>query len=292
MSLPYMPLYIPDYLADTTHLDALESGAYLHLIMHYWMNGGLPDDDRSLARIAKTTEKQWKAIRPTIEAFFLPDWRHGRIDREYEEALRKQEKRARAGRAGNRARWGSPRDKNAIASASQSDRNRIANGSQPEPEPEPKIDDRGSRARDPGVDLLAEISGACGFKDAVDWPPGWKDAYRRVQSWREQWPDDLIVLSVQAQMLTKRDGPPSSVNYFEKGIARMAAQRAAPLPTVQFVEPAPEIVHVQRRPDLIGEAADRIIDQIRSLEGAERDEGARGPSDRGVVEIFPPRKTG
>jgi len=39
-----MPLYVADYLADTAHLGALESGVYLHLIMHYWLKGGLPDD--------------------------------------------------------------------------------------------------------------------------------------------------------------------------------------------------------------------------------------------------------
>jgi hypothetical protein len=39
----WMPLWIADYLAVAGHLRALESGAYLHLIMHYWQRGGLPD---------------------------------------------------------------------------------------------------------------------------------------------------------------------------------------------------------------------------------------------------------
>src|SRR5262252_470300 len=77
-----MPLYVADYLADTAHLSAAQSGAYLHLIMHYWQHGGLPDDDDKLARIARMRIEDWRRHRGTVEAFFQPRWVHPRIDSE------------------------------------------------------------------------------------------------------------------------------------------------------------------------------------------------------------------
>jgi hypothetical protein len=55
----WMPLHIADYLADTGHLTATEHGAYLLLIMHYWQNGSLPENQRMLARIGKLSKLQW-----------------------------------------------------------------------------------------------------------------------------------------------------------------------------------------------------------------------------------------
>jgi uncharacterized protein YdaU (DUF1376 family) len=99
-----MPLYVADYLADTAHLGALESGAYLHLIMHYWQTGALPDDERKLARIAKMTDAQWKKSRETLSDFFKENWRHERIDRELLEARSAYERRANAGKKGGIAK--------------------------------------------------------------------------------------------------------------------------------------------------------------------------------------------
>ena len=52
--MPYIPLFVADYLADTSHLSTLEHGAYLLLIMNYWQRGeSLPCGDMQLARIAR-----------------------------------------------------------------------------------------------------------------------------------------------------------------------------------------------------------------------------------------------
>ena len=104
MSRPWMPLYIADYLADTAHLNAAESGAYLHLIMHYWQHGGLPDDDVLLGRIAKMTAEQFSNSRALLKQFFFDDWKHARIEHELKEAEAAYSRRATAGRAGGLAK--------------------------------------------------------------------------------------------------------------------------------------------------------------------------------------------
>lgn len=101
-----MPLYVADYLQDTTHLQALESGAYLHLIMAYWSAGKLPNDDRQLATIAKMTPAQWKRARPLLEAFFGAGFTsHKRIDHELKRTAEVSASyTARAAQAANK-RW-------------------------------------------------------------------------------------------------------------------------------------------------------------------------------------------
>lgn len=123
-SLSWMPLYVSDYRGDTMHLSAAQHGAYLLLIMHYWQQGGLPDDDEQLARIASMSISEWRRNRPIVRAFFGEGWRHHRIDRVMAEAVEAYEKRSAAGKAGNAKRW----EKHRNAS-----RNAIAKGSQPQP---------------------------------------------------------------------------------------------------------------------------------------------------------------
>jgi uncharacterized protein YdaU (DUF1376 family) len=96
MKRPWMPLYIADFLRKTTHLGALESGAYLHLIMDYWQNDALPNDERQLARIAKLTDREWRKSKAVLQAFFYDGWKHKRIDEEIAHAADVSGKRAAA----------------------------------------------------------------------------------------------------------------------------------------------------------------------------------------------------
>jgi uncharacterized protein YdaU (DUF1376 family) len=88
MKRPWMPLYVSDYLNDTAHLTAAESGAYLHLIMFYWVNGRLPSDEKAIARITRLGSMSWSRSRDRLKQFFSgDDWSHPRIDAEIAKAI-------------------------------------------------------------------------------------------------------------------------------------------------------------------------------------------------------------
>lgn len=107
-ALPYIPLYVADYLADTSHLSTLEHGAYLLLIMNYWQRGEpLPASDLHLSRIARLTPEEWASVKPSLEPFFIVEtdaWRHGRIEIELAKVLDKSTKASDAGKASAKQR--------------------------------------------------------------------------------------------------------------------------------------------------------------------------------------------
>ena len=104
----WMPLYVGDYLAATRRLDTEQHGAYLLLIMDYWKQGPLPDDDCTLARIVVATVERWKTLRPIMEPFFqIHDlhWHHKRIDKERRLAQQNAETFHNRAKSAAKARW-------------------------------------------------------------------------------------------------------------------------------------------------------------------------------------------
>jgi len=99
-----MPLYVGDYLADTSHLSTAEHGAYLLLIMHYWRSGSLPADDLTLSRIARMSRADWRKARSVISAFFQEGWKHKRIEFELTKAAKISESARCGGKASGEAR--------------------------------------------------------------------------------------------------------------------------------------------------------------------------------------------
>lgn len=68
-----IPFHIGDFLSGTLHMDTLEKGAYIMLLMAHYQRGeeGLPDDNKMLSRIAGVTMKVWQRIRPVLEEKFI-----------------------------------------------------------------------------------------------------------------------------------------------------------------------------------------------------------------------------
>ena len=91
-----MPFYVGDYLGDTSHLSTIEHGAYMLLLMHYWSHGGLPDNEKQLARIVRMTNQEWRSAKPVLAAFFGKKWTHKRVKVELDRAARYSERQRKA----------------------------------------------------------------------------------------------------------------------------------------------------------------------------------------------------
>ncbi|MDP1598998.1 DUF1376 domain-containing protein [Phenylobacterium sp.] len=103
----WMPIVIGDYLKDTQRLTTEQHGAYLLLLMDYWVNGPPADDDEDLASITRLDAKTWKKHRPKLERFFkLADgrWRNKRADEELADASERKRKNTERASAGGRAK--------------------------------------------------------------------------------------------------------------------------------------------------------------------------------------------
>jgi hypothetical protein len=88
-ALPYIQLYIADYLADTAHLTTEEHGAYLLLIFNYWQTRK-PLPKSRLSRIARVSPESWPEIENTLSEFFEDDgerWIHLRLERDIEAVM-------------------------------------------------------------------------------------------------------------------------------------------------------------------------------------------------------------
>lgn len=102
----WMPLYVADYLRDTTHLTRDQHGGYMLLLMACWNSGGrLPNDPGQLAAIARATPAEWRRMAPILLRFFQVDGEdivHGRVVSEHQKAARLSEIRRQNGGKGGR----------------------------------------------------------------------------------------------------------------------------------------------------------------------------------------------
>lgn len=107
-ALPYMQLYVADYLADTMHLSAEEHGAYLLLIFNYWQTGKpLPNDDKRLCNIARVSNERWTDVKRSLSEYFVlvdDTLVHPRIEADLLYVEGKQNKAVEAGKASAIAR--------------------------------------------------------------------------------------------------------------------------------------------------------------------------------------------
>jgi uncharacterized protein YdaU (DUF1376 family) len=245
VSQPWFPFWVGDYIRDTARLTTEAHGAYLLLILDYWAKGAPPDDNDTLASIARLSPDAWVKLRPKIVPFFcIVDgmWTHKRIEKELLSADAKHAKRVAAGKEGGKAK---AKNKQSYSNASPKV------GAMPyQSQPQSQLDGGGVEARatalglvddEPlpapkGTSLISadaftiadEVLAAMG-KDPFD--PIAVGAPLMVQSWLNGgWQRETIVAGVKLGMQSRNGDAPGSLKYFEKAIARAHAQLTAPVP--------------------------------------------------------------
>lgn len=243
---PFMPLYVGDYLADTTHLTCTEHGAYVLLLMSMWRNGGsLPSDDRTLARHARCTKGQWDRMRPVLIGFFnVTDQTisHGRLTAEltkHSDAVERQRERSSNG---GKAK--------ALKNNSAPPATGTEKPCQPEPEPEKKdaavvgasaiaSDDWPQGKAFDHAALLIELAQTAGLDPSRQ--AGLVTTTGRLHAWREagaSWEHD-VVPTVTA-LARKARNAIASWKFFDAAIAQSISdnRQALTIPEAQNDRPA------------------------------------------------------
>ena len=106
--VPYMPLFVRDYLAETADLTTLEQGALILLITHYWARGrALPADESRLANLTRLPLEEWQKISPAMVRYFEvteTEWRHLGLEKQLAEGLERTAQATLAGKKSAEAR--------------------------------------------------------------------------------------------------------------------------------------------------------------------------------------------
>jgi len=68
----WMPLYVVEFIADTTNLTASQGWAYINLLCAMWRSddGTLPNDEATLAKVGKVHPPRWVKVWAAIKHLF------------------------------------------------------------------------------------------------------------------------------------------------------------------------------------------------------------------------------
>lgn len=140
-TFPSLPLFTDAFIADTGHLSAQETGAYLMLIMMAWRSPTcrLPDDDDKLARWARVDRRTWLRIKPTVLEFWsLADgfWTQKRLSKERDIVSKRAEAARENGKQGGR-----PKSLELLDAGNPTGSSQVSGAKAPNPNPNP-IQDR------------------------------------------------------------------------------------------------------------------------------------------------------
>lgn len=132
--------------------------------------------------------------------------------------------------------------------------------------------------RPEATEIATEIAVLCGHPSPMDWPPGFCGAAYTVETWLAGgWSRPAIIAGVQEALARKRDGPPDSVSYFAKPIARVVARNSAPLP--KFEATQQDCHHGRQQENSVSAAAKRLVERMRQFDEPRATGGGEGRVD-------------
>ncbi|MBR0831409.1 DUF1376 domain-containing protein [Bradyrhizobium manausense] len=235
-----MPLYIADYLAGTARLTTVEHGAYLLLLMHYWIKGEPPANDDIARRVTRMTNRQWAKSSSVLKSLFCDGWRHDVLDLELAKVIEKSTVASANARKAHGDRKPTPagsQETNTHHTQNHIDSD-VGKGRDA---PDLKLDE-GS----PEVERLVEaFLSAAGFPDRSRAPPGWYNLVDRAALWvKSAYPANMIIQ--ETRLIAAKSPSPKPLSYYEKVFATAFAHLQQPLPTVPT--PRAESTYVRRRP--------------------------------------------
>lgn len=109
----WMPLYIGDFLKAAHDLDLAERGAYLNLLIQYWLHGPLPIDSERLRRLAGMSGREWHVSSARLLRDFeirthadVRLYHHDQLDA----LITKRDKKIGRAQQAARIRWGMPEE--------------------------------------------------------------------------------------------------------------------------------------------------------------------------------------
>jgi uncharacterized protein YdaU (DUF1376 family) len=167
MKRPWFPFYVGDYVRDTARLNTEAHGAYLLLMMDYWVNGAPPDDDEILANITKLPIKIWIKHRRVLSGYFeVADgkWHHQRIEMEIAKAAEIGSSNSGKARGAAEKRWAKHRERKleAYSEDAPSMNGAMLRDAQPQPHSHPSLREGEARSPDPcPFSLEFQPSSAC-----------------------------------------------------------------------------------------------------------------------------------
>lgn len=162
----------------------------------------------------------------------------------------------------------------------RNDRNLPVTQIRPETEQIQSDDERKTRA---GTSLISAeafeiadaLEKACGYDLPEEIPPGWCGGAMWVQKClSEGWLGPVMVEAAKG-VAKRAKSPIMGFKYLERPLAQAMAEHSAPLPSVEVRQPEKLTVVAngrQQQPGSIIQAADRLLDKIRSFDAGPGDD--------------------